>query len=337
MKRITFLFTLTLFFSQQVFGQIAPNFIITDTHNQQHNLYEDYLDQGKTVLIDFFFVNCPPCQSFAPTLQSLYEEWGAGDENVQFFSLSVRETDSNASVASFDNNFGITFPSAGNDGGGYDATRPYVNGDFGQFWGTPSVAVIAPDGTVNYNVGTNPANINAAILAASNTTTDPEPSVLEINFVDKYGNPIDNVDLHLTSDAIGAPLIPIQLDENNQIMFEDFESQYGNLNNPMIVPEKLDNPSSGISTQDITLTLWHILGIKPFDSIYNELAADVNSDNLVTAFDLVQTRQMILGIIDEFPSSPSYKFVPSLQEIDPQPGETIQLEFVAYKVGNTSY
>ncbi len=337
MKRITFLLALIICASLNLKAQNAPNFIITDTHNQEHNLYEDYLDQGKTVLIDFFFVSCPPCQSFAPTLQDLYEEWGEGEEDVQFFSFSTRQSDSNASVAGFDNNFGITFPSAGNDGGGYDATRPYVNGEFGQFWGTPSIAVISPDGSVNYNVGTNPANINAALLEATSSTSDPEPAIIEIHIIDKYGNEIEMVDINLTSDDIGSPNFPLTLDENNQISFEDFEAQFGNFSNHLIVPSKLDNSSSGITTQDITLTLWHILGIKHFDSAFNVLAADVNSDDKVTAFDLVQTRQLILGIIDEFPNSPSYKFVPEMHEIDPQPGTTTIVEFVAVKMGDTSY
>ncbi|MBK8080793.1 MAG: thioredoxin family protein [Saprospiraceae bacterium] len=31
-----------------------------------HNLYQNHLDQGKTVVIKFFFTSCPPCRSNAP-------------------------------------------------------------------------------------------------------------------------------------------------------------------------------------------------------------------------------------------------------------------------------
>lgn len=54
--KCTFQITLFLFFSIQLFNTIqaqVPNFTLTDIDGVEHNLYEDYLDQGKTVMLSF--------------------------------------------------------------------------------------------------------------------------------------------------------------------------------------------------------------------------------------------------------------------------------------------
>jgi len=141
----------------------APNFIITDTEGQEHNLYEDYLDNGTTVVIKLFFTSCPPCKSIAPHVQQLYEDWGEGNFDVEFFELSTQSFDHDPRINTYKNTYGITFPGAGIDGGGLAALAPYLSGDFGPYFGTPQFAVIAPDGTVTFGVGGsgNTGRINA--------------------------------------------------------------------------------------------------------------------------------------------------------------------------------
>lgn len=41
-------------------GEIAPNFTITDIDGESHELYA-YLEEGKTVVLEFFALWCPPC------------------------------------------------------------------------------------------------------------------------------------------------------------------------------------------------------------------------------------------------------------------------------------
>ena len=53
----------------------------------------------------------------------------------------------------------------------------------------------------------------------------------------------------------------------------------------------------------------HILGVQAFDNPYQLIAADVNGSGTITAFDMVQIRQLILNITTEFSNSPSWKFV----------------------------
>ena len=66
-------------------GTIAPDFTLTDMNGITHNLYQDYLDQGYTVFIDFSAVWCPPCWSYhtSGALEDLYANHGpAGLPNV---------------------------------------------------------------------------------------------------------------------------------------------------------------------------------------------------------------------------------------------------------------
>ena len=62
-------------------------------------LYEvitDYLNQGKTVMIEIFFTTCPPCNAIAPLIEPLYQDWGGGDYDVEFFDLSNKNFDTDA-------------------------------------------------------------------------------------------------------------------------------------------------------------------------------------------------------------------------------------------------
>jgi hypothetical protein len=81
MKKILFFFLL-LFSQQNIFAQlpdssIAPNWILPDTDGANHELYA-YLNQGKTVFIDFFATWCVPCWNYHEThsFLDLYKQHG---------------------------------------------------------------------------------------------------------------------------------------------------------------------------------------------------------------------------------------------------------------------
>lgn len=73
-------------------------------------------------------------------------------------------------------------------------------------------------------------------------------------------------------------------------------------------PEKNDHHLNGISTLDLVMIQQHILGINPFSSPYQFLAADVNNDKKVSAADLTEARKLIMGIIPEFTKVKSWRF-----------------------------
>jgi len=81
-----------------------------------------------------------------------------------------------------------------------------------------------------------------------------------------------------------------------------------------VTPIKDIDHLDGVSTFDLVLISKHILGITAFDSPYQYIAADVNKSGTITAFDMVQLRQLILNIRDEFPANDSWRFVDARHE-----------------------
>lgn len=209
MKRMYTLFI--LFLSLGMMAQTAPDFTVTDTHGKEHKLYEDYLDQGKTVVLDLFFVDCPPCNTLAPLLEPLYQEYGAGTGDVEFISLTSEPTDSDAKVLAFEEQHGTTWPAISGDGGGPEAQAPYTDNSWGQFLGYPTLIVIAPDGSVQFDAwvdGDYPATIELLDEWIGNTgAMRPVSNVSDLQNVSSFSitpNPVANtaqLTLNLESEA----------------------------------------------------------------------------------------------------------------------------------------
>ena len=75
-------------------GQTVTDFTVTDTDGNTHTL-SDYTNAGKWVVLDFFFVDCPPCNQIAPLMPALYEKYCAGGKDVEFFRYAKRFLNSN--------------------------------------------------------------------------------------------------------------------------------------------------------------------------------------------------------------------------------------------------
>ncbi len=102
-------------------------------------------------------------------------------------------------------------------------------------------------------------------------------------------------------------------DENGNFYFENFE-----LENYNLTPDNHfeNNVRNGVSTLDVFFLQKHVLGLKKLDSPYKILAADVNSSGEITAYDMLLLRQLILSVLDEFPNTPSWKFVDAAYVFD---------------------
>ncbi len=320
-------------------GQAYPDFTITDSEGIQHTLYEDYLDQGKTVLIKVFFVNCPPCNAVAPDIQELYVQWGEGQADVQFIELSTRASDDNADVNGYKNRHGLTFPGAGGEGDAIDALGPLLSGAYGQFFGTPSFAVIAPDGTVDHPIGGSGASrlqaINDAIEATGATgqtgNNNPEPSEFIITATDFFDNMINNPIVTLESQD-GSTFYPIDI--SNTLTINDLATDYPGITTPYLRIEKLDQANDKVSAIDLFAITKHILGKELITSNLLILAADANGDNSITALDLFALQRLILGKDSELPNQPSYIFPNNEVELNLIPGQTQQINFEGIKTGD---
>lgn len=223
MKRIFTLFSLFLS-STLMIAQEAPDFTVTTVHGEEFNLYTE-LDEGKTIVVDIFFVNCPPCNGIAPFIQDLNLKWGDGAADVEFISLT--DVDTNAEIIPYEELHSLTFPAAGTDGGGSDAVAPYKSGSFGQFFGYPTILVIAPDKTVNYDVWGSSFQETTDLLDAAIEQTGATGEVTsvyesgEISEINAFPNPVLN-SLQVTFELVkSGNVIAYIMDTNGRVVSEN--------------------------------------------------------------------------------------------------------------------
>ncbi len=122
--------------------------------------------------------------------------------------------------------------------------------------------------------------------------------------------------------------------------------------NYQIIPQKNINPLNGVTTYDLVLISKHILKIEEITSPYYQIAADVNRSGTITAFDMVQLRQLILNVTTEFDNNESWRFVDAAyvfesdnplteafnEVIDVQLEDADQMnhDFIAVKIGDVN-
>jgi thiol-disulfide isomerase/thioredoxin len=138
---LTIITALIIFFTQaQTNLTTAADFTVTDIHGNIHNLF-NYLDNGKHVILDFFFTTCSACIASVPTLNQAYTDYGCNTGQVVF--ISIDNGDSDTEVLQYENSYAGLLPSvSGNDGGGNAVVLAYGIGAY------PTVVLIAPDRTI---------------------------------------------------------------------------------------------------------------------------------------------------------------------------------------------
>jgi len=149
------------------------------------------------------------------------------------------------------------------------------------FLGTQDVSFYVMDEAGNFSFCISQVIIQNNMLACSRRSISGE--IMDFN-----GQPIEQVavevvstdaNLSMTSDGNGG-----------------FEFTMPDGADYTIRPLKNDDVLNGVSTFDLVLISKHILGITKFDTPYKYIAADINKSGTITAFDLVQLRQLILNI-----------------------------------------
>ncbi|HZV68321.1 MAG TPA: redoxin domain-containing protein [Saprospiraceae bacterium] len=306
----------------------APDFTITDSHGQIHHLYADYLDQGKSVMIEVFYTTCPPCNSIAPLMEPFYQEWGAGDHDVAFFELSDKNFDSDALVNAYQSTYGETFVAAGKDGGSLTAVAPYKSGQFGPWYGTPTYIVIAPDRTIQYDVSgaNNQATIDA-LDAALLATGAVKPTPVE--------NPVSVTGLvQFLQGSAGAGNAYVQmLDGAGNVIVQDTTDINGSFDLQYLLSQSQPDwkigvvknglPLNGVSAIDVVRMQKHVLHNDTLDTPLLKIAADVNKSGTISSLDIVMMLKLLLGKIQNFPDSQTWIVIPADTDFapigDPQP------------------
>ena len=139
-------------------GSISPDFTVEDINGQVHTLY-DYLDEGKSVILDFGATWCVPCWNYhnAGVLEAIYEDFGpGGTDEVMVFMIEGDNSTSQECI------FGPVNCSGGTTGDWTTGVQyPILNppgaeanalaNDFGiSFW--PTLYGVAPNGEI-YLIG----------------------------------------------------------------------------------------------------------------------------------------------------------------------------------------
>lgn len=86
-----------------------------------------------------------------------------------------------------------------------------------------------------------------------------------------------------------------------------FEGLYFN-KNYQVVPKRSGDWMNGVSTLDLVIIQQHVMGVKPLNSMYKLIAADIDHSQEVNVVDLVELRKLILGIYDKLPANASWRF-----------------------------
>lgn len=124
-------------------GDVVDDFTITTIHGDTVNLYS-ITSTGKYVYIDFFFVDCGPCQITAPHFNQLHETYGCNEGDIFCMSVNTGQ-DNDAQVENYENTYGGDYaycPIASGDGG-----CGVVDGAFNPF-AYPTICLIGPDNTL---------------------------------------------------------------------------------------------------------------------------------------------------------------------------------------------
>jgi thiol-disulfide isomerase/thioredoxin len=295
---------------------LAPDFTVTDLDGALHHLYADYLNQGKTVLLEVFYTTCPPCNSIAPLMEPFYQEWGAGDHDVEFFLMTDKNSDTNPLVSAYHQQYNETFPAISKDGGSLDAVQPYKNGSFGPWSGTPTFVVIAPDGTVQYDVDgpTNQATIDA-LDAALLATGAVKPNQGENPVVVSGG-------VHFLSGNTGVQHAYAQVvDQQGIIHYQDTTDTQGNFTLNILLSEvqpdwqlkvvKEGPPTNGVSAIDLVRIQKHLLFLDPFEGPLEKIAADANRSGTISSLDIVSLLKLLLGQSSHFNDQQSWVTLPA--------------------------
>ncbi|MBR4157091.1 MAG: T9SS type A sorting domain-containing protein [Bacteroidales bacterium] len=120
----------------------AVNFTVTECYGEEEITLFDILDRGQYVLIDFFFMNCTPCQTVAPKVAEAYRALGCNQHDVFFMEISPVDNDDVCQW--WAERYGVEYPTVGKDGGGLEVDEIY---DIHSY---PTFVLIAPDRSIAF-------------------------------------------------------------------------------------------------------------------------------------------------------------------------------------------
>ncbi|NRB50522.1 MAG: T9SS type A sorting domain-containing protein [Saprospiraceae bacterium] len=144
------------------------------------------------------------------------------------------------------------------------------------------------------------------------------PSAISGQIRGPEGIPIEGVEVRLSGHQQAITIT----NEAGEYGFADLPSGQSYT----VTPFKNDDPLNGVSTIDIALMGRNILGLQTFTEAWQYLAADVNNDGRATTLDIILTRKLILGTMNDFSDNTSWRFIAAFFDFD-SPSDALSTNF----------
>lgn len=125
----------------------------------------------------------------------------------------------------------------------------------------------------------------------------------------KEGKPIRGVEMQLTENSANSMTSRHMTKADGAYSFEHLSQGHAYT----LKAYKNDDVLNGVNVLDLFAMQQHLLGITPFTSLNQYIAADVNRSGTVNVYDLVILRKLLLGIYSTFPNNTSWRFGPMPQ------------------------
>ncbi|MDZ4747880.1 MAG: dockerin type I domain-containing protein [Saprospiraceae bacterium] len=122
--------------------------------------------------------------------------------------------------------------------------------------------------------------------------------------ITKTGQGIPNVEMQLSGNSSFANMDTTLTSASGRYSFPHRESGNGYY----MRGYKNDDILNGVSAIDLIHLQKHLLGITPFTTLHQYIAADVNHSGSVNVLDLVILQKVLLGSITTFPGNTSWRF-----------------------------
>jgi len=162
----------------------------------------------------------------------------------------------------------------------------------------------------------------------------------------------------MVMNELQQPLTGVTVELDGSEFIDEITDESGTFSFPEMIsggsydlhPTLNNNFSNGVSTLDLIHVQKHLLGLKTIDSPYKMIAADVNNDQKISASDLLDSRELILGVSQSYTNNTSWRFIKANYEFQNEANpltesypesdqinniqEDINTQFIAIKVGD---
>ncbi|MEL6638996.1 MAG: T9SS type A sorting domain-containing protein, partial [Bacteroidota bacterium] len=120
----------------------------------------------------------------------------------------------------------------------------------------------------------------------------------------EYAEPVEGAEVVLSG---GSGTLPPPVLTNAQGFYEF--PPVTSSDNFVVTPGKNDGIRDGVTVLDLLLLSRHLVGLETLDSPYKLIAADVDHNERLNTFDIIEMQRLLLYLTNEFPNNTSWRFV----------------------------